>query len=115
MDSTQSRYEIEMPVPTQDSKTMLAGERGDPNVVARDRSSGFLEFTAKRSVAGGGLLIHKEYPVTPDRFRQPSFIPLPVARLPDSIDVLTQRNDRHGDLIRFPKDRFQGRIAIRDG
>jgi len=58
---------------------MLTAERGDPNVVGRNWSSGSLEFGSNRSVRDGCLFVHIEYPVVANRFRQPLFVALAVA------------------------------------
>lgn len=58
---------------------MLTAERGNPNVVGRNWSSGSLEFGSNRRVGDRRLFIHIEYPVVRNRFRQLLFVALPVA------------------------------------
>jgi len=58
---------------------MLTAERGNPNVVGRNWSSGSLEFGSNSSVGVGRLFIHIEYLVVANGFRQPVLVALPVA------------------------------------
>ena len=58
---------------------MLTAERGDPNVVGRNRCSGSLKFGSNSSVGVGRLFIHIEHSVVANRFCWPLFVALPVA------------------------------------
>jgi hypothetical protein len=58
IDSAKSCHNVEMPVSAQNWKSVLAAERGDPDIIGRNRSSSFLEFRAKRGVINGRLLVH---------------------------------------------------------
>jgi len=77
--SLDSAHKIEMAVPAEEGERMLTAERGNPNVVGRNWSSGSLEFGSNSSVRDGRLFIHIEYPAVANRFGQPLFVALPVA------------------------------------
>jgi hypothetical protein len=84
IDPTQSRHLIEMAVFAQHGKTILAGERRNPNVVRRNGSSGFFQFTPKRRIGGGCFFIDAQYAVVGKRFLKPLFVTFPIARLPNA-------------------------------
>ncbi len=68
---------------------MLTAKCGDPNIVGRNWGSCALEFGSKSCIGGGCPFVYTHHPVAANRFRQPFFVTLPFARLPNPVQVLT--------------------------
>src|ERR1700687_3141539 len=78
---------------------MLPAERRNPNVIGRDWSSSFLEFTAKCGVGDGGPLIDFEYPTNNNQLRKPALVFVLVPRMGDAKSILTEDDHRNRHFI----------------
>src|ERR1700674_767623 len=78
---------------------MLPAERRNPNVIGRDRSSGFLEFTAKHGVRDRCLLIHFEYHTNSNQVRKPALVFMLVPRMGYAKSIFTEDDHRNRSFI----------------
>src|ERR1700687_754641 len=71
----------------QPRKRVLAAESRNPNVIGRNRGSGWFEFTSNGGIGGCCLFIYVQHPELWKVFDKPVFVALPLARLLDTISV----------------------------
>lgn len=89
-----------MLVAAEERQAVLPGQGRNPDVVPGYRAAAAFQFVADLWIVSGRSFVHHQPSATRERFRQPSFIPRTVARLPDAIVEFAQHDCRDRDLIR---------------
>src|ERR1700722_9842369 len=78
---------------------MLSAERRNPNVIGRDRSSCFLEFTPNRGVRNRSLLIHFKYRTNSNQLREPALVFMLVPRMGYPESISTEDDHRNHSFV----------------
>jgi hypothetical protein len=89
---------------------MLPTKRRNPDLIGWDRSSSFLELTAKRGIGNCGLLIHCEYPTNRKQLRKPALVFALVPWLGYAKSIFTE--DNYGNLHFISANEFFDGFAL---
>ena len=76
-----SRHHIEVSIPAQQRKTVLAAQCRNPKVIRWNRFSGLPQFDADSCIMMRSLLVNVEHSAVSHETIQPPPIPSPIARL----------------------------------
>src|ERR1035441_2246823 len=94
---------------------MLPAQRRNPSVVARNRSARLFELSANPGIPDGRFLIYLQNTDKSNHLLQPALVLAPVPRLDDSEAILTQDNDRNGNLTSAGKLLGCSRFSLGNG
>lgn len=88
-----SRHHIEVSIPAQQRKTVLAAQCGNPKVIRWDRFSGLSQFDADSCIMMRSLFVNVEHSAVSHETIQPPPIPSPIARLCDPEAIFPNYHD----------------------
>src|SRR3954452_18148348 len=96
-----------MLITTQQWQSVLSGEVRNPDIIPGNRPPQALQFIADLGVVFGSFLIDGEHSATRGHLSQPSFIALPVPRLPDPVPVFPEDDYRQDNFSRLAQERLE--------
>jgi hypothetical protein len=93
IEPSHSRHHIEVSIPAQQWKTVLAAQGCNPKVIRWNRLSGLSQFDADSCIMMRSLFVNVEHSAVSHETIQPPPIPSPIARLGDPEAVFPNYHD----------------------